>query len=230
MSPIPQSSEPEPVPATPAPDGARSGIPTGNSKAWIIAIVVIGGIIVVTLLVVLVMSDHKRRQYRQTQEKESVLPRFDLIKRRKLSETDRLEEEEQQRRSIIRKSLASRSFQSLDIQAREGGSHHRHSSWGSVESRLLVPSNLTRHETSGTEAGSEEDEEECRTLRDDWKQWEARVRRERSISAEMHPAACQVPILAIPQPSASRSPNRSPPRSSSPAAAHPSGPAPAPTP
>jgi hypothetical protein len=168
---------------------------TSNSVVWIVAAVV-GGIIVVGLTFALgLMYYTRRRQYKRDQELHPYLSREEIIKRRKMSKVDLYHEEEERRRLMIRKSLAARST----------------SSTGSNFSDVM--------DQADQELGEIERQESTR-LKEDWKRWEARERRERSMSGGQHPAASaanQVPILAIPTPAKHRSHGRrssmSPPRS-----------------
>ncbi|KAM7200636.1 hypothetical protein V8F33_003841 [Rhypophila sp. PSN 637] len=99
-----------------------------------------------------------------------------------MSAADVYAEDEQQRKAMIRKSLATRSMNSLESQFSRTSSR--------IETEFF-----------------EMEEEETANLRDDWKEWEARVQRERTLSGEQHPLA---PELAIPRPTRSRSPSRGP--------------------
>ncbi|KAM7203372.1 hypothetical protein V8F20_003966 [Naviculisporaceae sp. PSN 640] len=156
---------------------------TGDSPVmWITAVIVVGIVVVGGLIMFTVLYLHKRRQYRQAKLRDPYITKGEFIKRRKMSAADIFDEDERQRKAMIRKSLATRSENSLDSQ------------FSRTSSRVDVES-------------FEMEEEERVNLRDDWKEWEARVQRERALSGEHHPLA---PELTIPQPTRSRSPSRSP--------------------
>lgn len=106
-----------------------------------------------------------------------------------MSANDRFQEEEERRRQIIRKSLATRS---------------------SYSGSSGVSTTTEQVEQIDQELREMERQESVR-LKDDWKRWEARVRHERSTSGEQHPAASKingVPILAIPTPAKHRAQGR----------------------
>ncbi|KAK3688303.1 hypothetical protein B0T22DRAFT_150076 [Podospora appendiculata] len=184
MSPMtPVRQQPAPVSVTPASHDAQSKT-TGSPTAWAIPAVISSVIIVAAILLFIVYGYIKRRQYRKARQSDPYLSRDGFIPRRKLSEADQFEEEERQRKIMIRKSLASRSWSSAESRSMDTSSH--------VEPREAF----------------EVDEEEPQRLKDDWKAWEARIHRERSMSGELHPAACQ--MLDLPMSPPSRSPSRSP--------------------
>ncbi|KAM7216351.1 hypothetical protein V8F06_008273 [Rhypophila decipiens] len=181
-----------PSPQTP---NAMSGLPyehnmqassnTDSPVMWITAAIVVGIVVIGGLIMFTILYLHKRRQFRKARQRDPYLSKGDFIKRRKMSAADVYEEDEQQRKAMIRKSLATRSMNSLESQ------------FSRTSSRI--------------ETESFEMEEETANLRDDWKAWEARVQRERTLSGEQHPLAPELaPELAIPRPTRSRSPSRGP--------------------
>jgi hypothetical protein len=91
--------------------GASNAVPT---RTWIIIAVVIA-VLITAGTAVLVIIRSKRRQYRKALEKDPYLSRKEFMRRRKLSALDLQAEEERQRHSLIRKSLATRSSKSLSI-------------------------------------------------------------------------------------------------------------------
>ncbi|KAK3323716.1 hypothetical protein B0T19DRAFT_212431 [Cercophora scortea] len=187
MSPIsPVHQQRAPASVTPDSHDAQSKM-TGSPAAWVIPAVASGVIIVAAFMIFIFFVFNKQRQYRKARQSDPHLSRDGFMHRRKLSEADQFEEEERQRRIMIRKSLASRS-------------------WSSVESRKSM-STETSDQVQPREALEVNDEEPQR-LKDDWKAWEARIHRERSMSRELHPAACH--MLDSPMPPPSRSPSRSP--------------------
>lgn len=152
---------------------------------WITAVIVVGIVVLGGVIMFTVLYLHKRHQYRQARQRDPYLSRGEFIKRRKMSAADLYNEEERQRQAMIRKSLVSRSTNSLETRSSRTSSRIERESF-------------------------EMEEEEAANLKDDWKEWEARVQRERALSIEQHPAVAQAPDLAIPQPTRSRSPSRSP--------------------
>ena len=165
----------------------------GGSTIWIIPTVVAGGVVITALLVWALVGFSRRRQYRKAREKDLCLTQTEFVKRRKMSATKRLEEEERQRVIMIRKSLASRESGSLASQSRR-------TSAGSESSQLSQVDRVVAEER--------EDEAEPKALKEDWKSWEARM--QRSVYPNQHPAADPVPDLAMPRPSRPHSPSHSP--------------------
>lgn len=161
---------------------------TSSSVVWIVAAVVGGIIFIGATLGSIAMCYNKRRRSQGAQELEPYLTRGEFIRRRKMSEADRFQEEEERRRYMIRKSLASRST-------------------NSIGSRLsAMADQIDRGLT-------EMERRESTRLKDDWKRWEARERHVRTMSGGQHPAATAetgVPILSIPTPAKHRSPGRMP--------------------
>lgn len=182
MAPSPEA--PNPIPAAPYEHTMQPSTNTDNSAVWITAVIVVGIVVVGGLLMFTVLYLHKRHQFRKARQTDPYITKGEFIKRRKMSAADMFEEDERQRKAMIRKSLATRSMNSLES-----------SQFSRTSSRVDTES-------------FEMDEEETVNLRDDWKEWEARVHRERALSGEHHPLAA--PELAIPQPTRSRSPSRSP--------------------
>jgi len=147
-------------------------------QPWIIAVIVVGLVLVVAVAVFFVARYLRRKQNRKAKEKNPIIiTHKDFSRRRKMSELDRLEEEELQRSVMIRKSLASR-----------------------------ISSKRASQTESASDLSVDEDDDQSGGLREDWKEWEARVQRDRSNSADRHPAE----DLPIPSQSRPRSPSRSP--------------------
>ncbi|KAK3294566.1 uncharacterized protein B0H64DRAFT_190268 [Chaetomium fimeti] len=159
---------------------------TTNTVVWIVAAVV-GGLIVVGGVVAFVLIKYtKRRQLRRDQELHPYLTKSEIIKRRKMENTDPFLELESHRKRMINKSLATRSSYSA-------GSGF--SAMADQIDRELAE--MERQETT--------------KLKDDWKKWEAKVRQERS--GRRHPAttaASEAPILSIPTPAKHKSPSQTP--------------------
>ncbi|EJT75465.1 hypothetical protein GGTG_05398 [Gaeumannomyces tritici R3-111a-1] len=166
--------------------------------AWIIA-PIISATILISLAVVCVVRHilnqrRKRRQQTPTTEK-PCSPHINFRRNRKSSQFGSMDGEEEQRAMIIRKSLAERSSRSSEHS-------RRHESMSSLAS-MLAPS---ANDKSGDESDSDgegdlpasDDRRASGGLRDDWKEFEARVQRERSYSGEIHPAVH--PALARPPP------------------------------
>ncbi|GAB1319181.1 hypothetical protein MFIFM68171_09391 [Madurella fahalii] len=161
---------------------------TSSSVVWIVAAVVGGIIFIGATLGSIAMCYTKRRQHQRAQELGPYLTRGEFIRRRKMSAADLFQEEEERRRYMIRKSLASRST-------------------NSIGSGLSATADQIDRELT------EMERRESTRLKDDWKRWEARERRVRSMSGGQHPATSAdsgVPILSIPTPAKHRSPGRMP--------------------
>ena len=144
---------------------------------------IVGGIVVLAIVVAFAMTYLlKRRRLRQAQHNDPYLSHKDFTrrrKRRKMSKAERVQEEELERRAIIRKSLASKTS-SRTSQA--------------ISERLSMDDEA---ETSPTNS-----------LKDDWKEWEARLQRERSDSVQDHPLILTRLDMAIPSQTRSQSPSR----------------------
>jgi hypothetical protein len=179
--------------------GASTQPGTSNTVLWVVA-AVIGGIIVVGTLITCSLTFYaKRRQYRKDKELYPYLTHSQVNERRKKDKFDFFNDEEQRRKHIIRKSLATRS-----------------SNTGETGMALTAIMDQIDRELA------EIDRQEAPKLKDDWKEWEARVRNERSMSGERHPASIDstvstlsavsassdVPILEVPTPAKHRSNGR----------------------
>ena len=174
-------------------DGASSTTTaTSDSVVWIVVCVVAGVIFLGSALALGIMFYSKRRQQKRDQAlRPYYLPRHQAGKRRGVSASDLFREEEERRREIIRKSLATRSSYAA--------------SSGAISESTLAFDQVDRELV-------EMERRESTRLKDDWKRWEARVHHERSVSGEQHPAASaasnQVPIIAIPSPAKHRAQGR----------------------
>ena len=175
------------------------GHTTPEGVAWIV-IAIVGGVIFLGAAVVLALIYRSRLRQRK---KDLALRPFYIqhyaAGRRRTSAHDQFREEEERRRDMIRKSLATRS------------------SYSAASSRASQASLATLDQVD--RELSEMERQESIRLKDDWKRWEARVRHERSVSGEQHPLVGQaiaasnavpnaVPILAIPSPAKHRSQGR----------------------
>ncbi|KAL8375968.1 hypothetical protein RB595_007191 [Gaeumannomyces hyphopodioides] len=159
---------------------------------------IISATILISLVAVCVVRHilnqrRKRRQQTPTTEK-PCSPQISFRRNRKSSQFENMDEEEEQRTMMIRKSLAERSSRSSEHT-------RRHESISSLAS-MLAPS---ANDKSGDESESDgegdlpaNNKRASGGLRDDWKEFEARVQRERSYSGEIHPAVH--PAIARPPP------------------------------
>ncbi|KAH6856340.1 hypothetical protein B0I37DRAFT_73934 [Chaetomium sp. MPI-CAGE-AT-0009] len=157
-----------------------------NTVAWIVAAAVGGLIVVGGVAAFILVCYTKRRHMRRDQELHPYLTKEEIIKRRKMEDTDPFLALESHRKHMINKSLASRSSYS-------GGSGF--SAMADQIDRELAE--MERQETT--------------KLKDDWKKWEAKVRQEQS--GRQHPAinaASEAPILTTPAPAKHQSPSRTP--------------------
>lgn len=164
-----------------------------KTTLWIL-IAVIGGCMVLAavLVICVVLYNRRNSQFQHERSKEPNLSWREYQKRRKMSATERMEEEERQRSVMIRKSLASRSFGQSSRSSQT--SHSRHVSQTSLADNESIASQEDEH------AG----------LKEDWKEWEARMQRERSNSADEHPASASSPEISMPERTRSGSPRRNP--------------------
>lgn len=161
---------------------------SSHTIIWILVAVIAGCMLLAIAFVICVVTYTKRSsQFEHERAKEPNLSWGDYQKRRKMSATERIEEEERQRSIMIRKSLASRSF------GQSSQSSTRHMSQSSMADNESI---ISQEERAG--------------LKDDWKEWEARMQRERSNSADEHPASASSPEISMPGRTRSGSPRRSP--------------------
>jgi hypothetical protein len=167
-----ESNGTAPIPLEPIVESGARGEPP---KTWMIAPIVGGLVFVVLAVVFVVFKCLRRRNFNRAKQSDPFLTPREFHRRRKMSAADRLEEAEEQRNIMIRKSLASRS------------------------------SLLKRNSQSEVSEVSMDDDEFPTSLRDDWKEWEARVYREQGVSTERHPSIYYegppVPEPAITRPS-----------------------------
>lgn len=179
-------------------------------QAWVIPVIVVSVIFVTCLLVFVFIFFTRRSEYIRAREKEPYLTRSEFAKRRKLSEAARLEEEEKQRIIMIRKSLASRSW---DSAASNASSRRLSGTSGTSDTCGLTqpePSQQRGRVPAHRAEVAEDDDDEPRPLREDWKAWEARM--QSRLSLGRHPAAEPAPEPFSPH-EASRSRALSPSRS-----------------
>lgn len=156
-----------------APDTPESS-PESNSRIWVTVTVVVGSILLVAAFVTAVLVFFRRRGYREAKKHNPALSQKEFLRKMKMSAVARQEEDELQRRMMIRKSLASRST---------GWSTH------------FDNDSLNIHE------------HEQHSLREDWKEWEARMQRERPEVAYKHPSAAALAELPVSTQSRPQSPS-----------------------
>jgi FtsZ-interacting cell division protein ZipA len=151
---------------------------------WLVVLVVIGALAIISMISYLTAERLRSKHFDQAAKNDPYLTKKECRRRRKLSALERMEEEELQRSIMIRKSLATRSSRT-NSQASQY-SHH---------------DDFEMAQESATTS-----------LRHDWKEWEARMQRERSNSGERHPFSEASASLDLPIPPQSRtaSPSRSP--------------------
>ncbi|KAJ2899389.1 Transcription initiation protein [Zalerion maritima] len=139
-----------------------------ETTTWIIIGVIIGVLVVLSVVFLFRMKRSSAKKARDSERSRSApLGRGEFARVRKLSNVKQMEEQETQRAIMIRKSLATRSTTS---------------SMSSIMSRY---SNIPHR--GEDEEDIELDDDRPRGLRDDWKEFEARINRERSSSGEIHP-------------------------------------------
>ncbi|KAK5653936.1 hypothetical protein OQA88_7861 [Cercophora sp. LCS_1] len=181
------------VTATPFGDDSPSEIHHPNRMVWIIPVIVSSILVIIALVVCGFIYYNKRGEFRKAKEQNPYLSRTDFAKKKSMSASEQKEEEERQRMSMIRKSLASRSWD-----GNESNSSRRVSQVSDV-------SQSTRAEDRGAGDVSDDDDDEPKQLKNDWKEWEARM--QQSASLDHHPAINSTPITVPPR---SQSPSRSP--------------------
>ncbi|KAK0645757.1 hypothetical protein B0T16DRAFT_390312 [Cercophora newfieldiana] len=167
--------------ATSIDGGVTAGSPDTitSQRPWVIPVIVAGVLVIAVLTICAFVYINRRCEYGKARAQEPYLSRPEFDKRRKMSQAEKLEEEEKQRIIMIRKSLASRSW---DGSAADSAASSRRvsqisSNQGQQHERPAIP-----------EVSDEEDDEhEPKPLKDDWKAYEAEVMRETSL--ERHPAA-----------------------------------------
>lgn len=202
--------------------GDKTPDTTDNAVIWIVVSIVAGTIGVVTALTTLVVCYTKRHQYKNAKARDPYLSREEFSRKRKLSANDLFKEEETWRGHMIRKSLASRSTNTIDQQPQQHQPEPQrqqqpqeleHVPRSDQQQQLLSPAALSTAATINQidQQISEMERKESTRLKEDWKRWEAQVRHERSASGEQHPAIAasnSVPIIAVPTPPKHRSHNR----------------------
>ncbi|KLU84681.1 hypothetical protein MAPG_03720 [Magnaporthiopsis poae ATCC 64411] len=173
----------------------RDGSPSSSQNAsqpgaaWMIAPIISATILISLVLVFAVRHVLRRRQSRRQQiptTDSPCSPRINFRRNRKSGHFEKRSEEEEQRAMIIRKSLAERSSRA--------SAHSRDESISSLTSMLAPSINDKSGEESDSDgegdlpANSNNNKRVSGGLRDDWKEFEARVQMERSYSGEVHPA------------------------------------------
>jgi len=158
---------------------------SASEVGWMISTIILAIVLAAVFLSFVAIRVKRRRQYRQARERDPYLTRHDFFRRRKMSAIDRLEEEERQRSIMIHKSLASRSWGSLD----SGGSQPPSTS--RTISRVLeedaIHAETPKNRRSAVMTPADDDGVLSKRLKDDWKTWEARMQRERQASVDQHP-------------------------------------------
>jgi hypothetical protein len=158
---------------------AESSANVTSDRPWVIPVIVVGILILTALTIWAFVIFNRRREYGKARAQEPYLSRPEFDKRRKMSQAEKLEEEEKQRIIMIRKSLASRSWDGS--QADSAPSSRRASQISNQSQQHGTPTIPEAAEVS------DEEDTEPRPLKDDWKAYEADVMRE--TSQERHPAA-----------------------------------------
>ncbi|KAH8886889.1 hypothetical protein GQ53DRAFT_750093 [Thozetella sp. PMI_491] len=167
------------------------------SKAWIVLVAVLGMLVVVIIGIIASFHFYRRRNFQRERSRDPYLTLKEYSRKSKLSLGDRRYEEDVQRHAIIRKSLASRSSVMLSESDAQ-----RISRSSAILSEAEVPQRIPP-------TTDEDEEEQAGSLRDDWKEWEAKLQMERQRSGEQHPLESSVD-LTIPPKSRDHSPSQSP--------------------
>ncbi|KAL2113593.1 hypothetical protein VUR80DRAFT_3281 [Thermomyces stellatus] len=157
-------------------------------KTGLIAIAVVASVAVTALIIYLVVFRQREKQYQEAAKRDPYLTRKEWARRRKLSNLERLEEEEVQRQLILRKTLTSRTSSRNDSILES-----RREATNSAEE----PRKPTRKKSRGEE----------------WKRWEAGFGAEvENVDCEGHPLIEQHPAIKGDKDQLSRSvsPTRTP--------------------
>ncbi|KAI0126125.1 hypothetical protein BJ170DRAFT_685367 [Xylariales sp. AK1849] len=175
-----------------------------NVSPWIIVAIIIGVILVVTIVMFVVVYFARRRRLAAQAAQQRPLSTssyHDFTRKRKMSAADRANAEELERSLMIRKSLASRA-----------------SSRSARSSRILESARSSRSSQFLDDIPMEAAEmADGHGLRDDWKEWEAGIQRERSTLDLRNPASqirghpaltAEPPQLVMPQQTRAPSPPR----------------------
>lgn len=162
---------------------------TDIQAVWLIATVVFVSLIVLSVVVMVAIKCFRIRRHTKAAKNSPYTDRKDTTRRRKMSDLDRLEEDELQRQFMIRKSLAGRTS-------------------------LRTDSRLSQR-SSEEQLEAVDEEESSAGLKNDWKEFEAKLNRERTMSFETHPAAeppTKPSVCAITVPAPARADWSSPPQ------------------
>ncbi|KAK4188741.1 hypothetical protein QBC35DRAFT_185031 [Podospora australis] len=181
---------------------------SNNSNHNVVPIVasIVGGIIVlVALVTALTLCQIRRRKFEKAKQRNPYLTKEEFMRRQKMSEADLFREQEHWRGHMIKKSLASRSSNSL----RQTQSTQ---STPSIPAAPVAPpaADMDQLEREICEL----ERKESKKLKTDWKEWEARARHERSTSAPYpHPIAASnnpevLPLVTMPNKTKRRSRDR----------------------
>lgn len=187
-----------------------NGDTSNNNVVWIVGAIIGGIIVLVTVVTTITLCHTRRRNFEKARQRNPYLTREEFMRRQKMSEEDLFREQEHWRGHIIKKSLATRSSNSLR------GTHSRTTSTppAVVDMAHQPTSPVVVDMVDQIEREiCELERKESKKLKEDWKQWEARVRRERSTSGQRHPIAPSdspddVPLIAMPNPAKRRSRDR----------------------
>ena len=166
------------------------------SLIWIIVSSSVAGVLFLTILALVIHSNLKARRRLKQLEYQQNLPPHDLAKisselseislsyhpRRSSASASPIGYiEESQREYMIRKSLANRSTSRLSQTANEEDGNNNN-----TEAQTMMGNVYLREGRDGQ--GYDSRRESLKSLKDDWKEWEARVQSERGVSLEYHPA------------------------------------------
>ncbi|KAI0159838.1 hypothetical protein GGR57DRAFT_458829 [Xylariaceae sp. FL1272] len=176
------------IPPDPSSSGYNTTAPATNG--WLVAAIVVGSLIVTTLAIFMLSHYIKSRQ-RKANRSRALEPMSSVAIRRhkrNRSSADRQLAEEEERNMMIRKSLANR--YSLAPSA-----HHSRVSSLSTDYQSVVSADEEHDETAG--------------VKQDWKEWEARLQNDRRNSSpklDQHPAFST--RISMPEPTREPSPYR----------------------
>lgn len=192
IRPLTRLIAPEPGPSIPSPP----------ISAWIVVVISIALVIIVGVTVFVTLRIKKRRQYREAQKQDPSLWRNEFDWRQQFTPAGRQEEE------AVRSSISRRSFlgqykeaQKLDpylsrkefLRRQQLTPAERQEEEETQRRSMIRKSLLSRSSPRNSQAGSddidlEDGERPTRGLKEDWKEYEAQLQKERSLSGERHPS------------------------------------------
>jgi hypothetical protein len=91
-----------------------SSVQQTSNTVWIIPVIVIAAVSLVATTIFLVLRQNQARMYRQACKNDPLLSKNEFLRRRKMTTSQRLREDEGRRKIIIRDALASKASKQLN--------------------------------------------------------------------------------------------------------------------